>query len=442
MLAILVAAACGGGEGDRVVTVGVVADATLSAESARLRIELSLGDGDGPSTFSEGVVDFESGDGEMRTGPLGSDLGDDAIVARTVDDDLFVGTANSGDEDFSWVRLPPLPTATVAMRPRLDPVSIADELARSSAKLTESGASEVEGDPTTVYRLDLPHGSDLLPSVGVVPADTSVTATMEVDNKRRLRRLEVEPDQPGRATDNDGGTPELLVPEHFELVLWDFGINVDVKEPPSDAIVDFDDPRADDVFAAMFEWPGGDDLLDPPTDAMPVPTGPFAVIASGQWEAVTWEVWQAPGSDGSVCHSVTLQPPPTGSVVGDSAKEAGVPSLSDSTGASSSCGPQADLFVHGDPVQVISGWSRDADYWSMIGIAAPDVASLRVELNEGEAIEVPVDPVSHAFALFHREPLSIEKIVPDAGESASIECVPQDEGGYVSFLNCTGVIAP
>jgi hypothetical protein len=30
-------------------------------------------------------------------------------------------------------------------------------------------------------------------------------------------------------------------------------------------------------------------------------------------------------------------------------------------------------FERGDPVQVITGWSRDADYWSMIGIAAPEI---------------------------------------------------------------------
>ena len=71
----------------------------------------------------------------------------------------------------------------------------------------------------------------------------------------------------------------------------------------------------------------------------------------------------------------------------------------------------------------------------MIGIAAPEISSLRVELNEGEAIQVPVDAASHVFALFHRGPLSIDKVVPDAGASASIECEPQEDDGYgISFL--------
>jgi hypothetical protein len=87
VLATLVAAACGsGGDRDDAATVGSVADATRSANTARLEMELSLADGDGPSAVSEGVVDFESGESEMRTGPLGSDLGDDAMVARTVGD--------------------------------------------------------------------------------------------------------------------------------------------------------------------------------------------------------------------------------------------------------------------------------------------------------------------------------------------------------------------
>ena len=73
-----------------VVTVGSVADATRSAETARLRVELSLAAGDGASTLSEGVVDFASGDSELRTGPLGAELGDDALIVRTVGDDAFV----------------------------------------------------------------------------------------------------------------------------------------------------------------------------------------------------------------------------------------------------------------------------------------------------------------------------------------------------------------
>jgi hypothetical protein len=99
------------------------------------------------------------------------------------------------------------------------------------------------------------------------------------------------------------------------------------------------------------------------------------------------------------------------------------------------------LFERSDPVQVITGWSQDADYWSMIGIAAPEISSLRVELHEGEAIEVPVDPASHVFALFHRGRLSVNKVVPDAGESASIECEPEEDDGYgISFLNCSGFV--
>jgi hypothetical protein len=61
---------------------------------------------------------------------------------------------------------------------------------------------------------------------------------------------------------------------------------------------------------------------------------------------------------------------------------------------------------------------RDADYWSMIGTAAPEISSLRAEPSEGEAIEVP-----------------------ESGGRASIECEPQEDDGYgTSYLNCPGVV--
>jgi hypothetical protein len=270
--------------------------------------------------------------------------------------ELFVGTGNEGEEETLWVRLPMAADAG-AMPLRLDPLSIAEDLARSSGELTESGGSDVQGDPTTVYRLDLPTGSDLLPLLAV-PADVSVTATMEVDNQGRLRRLVAEPDDPGRASDDESGPLEFPVPERSELVLWDFGIDVEVDEPPPGATVDFGDPRAGEVFAAVFDWPGGDS--DRPNDEteleMPVPSGPFALIAQGQWEEVTWEVSQAPGTEGSVCHSVMLRPPPDTGVPGGVSTEADVPGFIESTTPFPSCGPQADMFEHGDPVQVITGW--------------------------------------------------------------------------------------
>jgi hypothetical protein len=404
-------------------------------------MELTLAREDGASTVSEGVVDFASGDSEMRSGPLGSERGDDAIVARTVGGEVFVASGNGGEEETLWVRLS-TPSGADVGRPTLDPVSIADWLARSSGELTEAGTGEVRGEPTTVYRLDLPSGNDLLPLLAV-PAAASVTATMEVDSHGRLRRLVAEPDNPGRPAVDDSGSPEFPVPERSELMLWDFGIEVEVGAPPTHAMVDVDDPRAGDVFAAAFDWPASDGDLpsDEPEMQMPQPSGPFALIAQGQWQDVTWEVWQAPGPEGFVCHSVNLEPPPYGYVPSRASGQAGVPESSDSPGAWTGCGPPADLFERGDPVEVFTGWSAAAEYWSMIGTAAPEISSLRVELDDGEATEVHVDPTTHVFALFSRGPLSIDRVVADAGDSASIECEPQENDGYgISYLSCSGVV--
>jgi hypothetical protein len=441
VLVVLVAAACGdAGDGAGVITTGSVVDATRSAATARLRLEVAHVAGGWTSTASEGVVDFESGDSELKSGPVGSDL-HDGVVVRMVGNEVFLGPEGSEASGGTWVRLS-TPADAQALGLVFDPVSIVGELTRSSGDLTAAGQGEVRGEATTVYRFDLESGSRLLPLLAV-PADTSVTATMEIDHEGRLRRLVVEPDHPGTLTDTGVESFEYPVPERSELELWHFGVDVNVDAPPQDTVTDFDDPASGDALAAIFE-PSElptDVAVDAPEIETPEPAGPFVKVAEGHWGNVSWEVWQAPTSDTRVCHSIILRPPPNRGLLGRIGIDAGSPGAGEAPGETYRCGPQADLFERGDPVQVLTGWSLDADYWSMLGTAAPEISSLRVELDDGEAIDVPVDPASHVFALFSHAPLSIDKLIPDAGRIASIDCEPEEDHGYgVSHLNCAGTV--
>jgi hypothetical protein len=441
VLVVLAAAACeGNGDGAQVITTGSVVDATRSAATARMRVGVSHVAGAWTSTASGGVVDFESGDSELRSGPAGSAL-EDGIVIRMVGNDVFLGATSSEASGGTWVRLP-TPADAEALGVVFDPESIVGELTRASGDLRATGEGEVRGDATTTYRFDLRSGSRLLPLMGV-PADTSVTATIEVDHQGRLRRLVVEPHHPGARTDTGVESFQYPVPERSELQLWDFGVDVNVDNLPHDAVVDFDDPAAADALARIFEpfERANDVAVDAPEMETAEPAGPFAKVAEGRWEDVAWQVWQAPAADDHVCHSIILRPPPYEGLPGTIRTDAGSPGLGDASGDTYSCGPEADLFERGDPVQVITGSSRDADYWSMLGTAAPEISSLQIELNDGEIIDVPVDPASHVFALFSHAPLTIDKVIPDAGSIASIECEPEEDDGYGgSHLNCAGTV--
>jgi hypothetical protein len=152
------------------------------------------------------------------------------------------------------------------------------------------------------------------------------------------------------------------------------------------------------------------------------------------WEDVSWEVWEAPTTDGGVCQTFELDPPPAADEIGDDA----FPGEIEHDGELATCGPKADLFKRGDPVQLIGAWYADADYWYFAGTVAPEISALDVELRNGRRLRVEVDSTSRVFALFSRSELAIKRVRPDAGTKATITCVMEDEEDLAGFLNCSG----
>jgi hypothetical protein len=433
--------ACGdagvGGDGLAMVTGASVAEATQSASSARQRVELVYDD-ELPSSVSEGLIDFDTGDGEFTTSAAGSPSSP-GTVTRMVGGELFLGTGGDEDTGPSWVRigLPSDAGGTIG-RLAMDPLSVVRELTDTAADLRPAGHGEVRGDPTASYRFDLPAGSPLLPGL-MVPAGVAAAGTMDVDDSGRLRRLVVEPDRRPTAAQGED-PPAMPIPLRVEMELWDFGVDVEIEEPDPGSVVDFGNPGAEDVLARIAETSGVDrpepsDVLD--QDDLPQRVGRFALAADGTWEDVSWEIWEAPASDGGACYSLELDPPPFDGWRGEALDQV------DPDGHRDVCGPRADLFDRGDPVQLLGSWSASADYWHVAGTTAPEITRLAVELDSGRTLDVPVDPDSHVFALFSRTPLRVTRVVPDAGDTASIECEPDETDGYgITYLNCSGTVYP
>lgn len=437
MAAVVALVGCSEGDDDGAITVAAVAEATRSADSARIRIDLTYPGREKP-TRTEGVINFRTGESRLET-RFGGTSDESSAITITVGDEWFVGPADHDENGPSWVRFPEPegdrgePFAGLVV----DPAALVDELKRAATDLERAGSGDVRGERTHTYRIKLRSGSRVLPLM-MIPPNESSGGTMDVDNQGRLRRLVIEPDGPGlpKKDDHDAAFP---VPTSSELELWGFGVDVEVEQPHTDDIVDFDDPKAGELMSRIF-----DGLDIPSNDASEVPdpvdpelSGPFVKVAGGTWENVTWEVWEAPTTDGRVCRTFELDPPPAPDRFGDFA----IPGLIQRDGHQASCGPKADLFRSGDPVQQLGSWYADSDYWYFAGTVAPEISALDVELKNGSTIRVEVDPVSKVFTLFSRDGLRIEEVRPDAGGKASITCVVENDQDFAAgFLNCSGTV--
>lgn len=440
-VAVCLAGGCGSSADVPSASAGTVTEATRSAESARLRVAVTSRSGAFTSIVSEGVIDFRTGDSEFTTSLVGVNPAEQRID-RTVSGELFLGTTRPDSSGATWVRILPSSDGTDSVRPMgwVDLTSILDELGNSTAELTRTGEGEVRGDETVIYDFELQVDSGLA-ALTMLAAGTPATTTIDMDREGRLRRLVVEPHDVG-VTPGVAGHGPAVIPDRVELELWDFGIDVDVEKPAPESVVDLDDPRAPELLAQLFgvsdlEPPDRVDLpaMDPPELAEP-----FSEIDHGTWENVSWRVWEASTADDGVCYAVELEPPAMRN--GGANGQLDLPGAIAHNGHSASCGARADWFDRGQPLQLLGDWSESADYWHIIGTAAPNISSLSVELDNGGTIDVPVEPTSHVFVLFSREPLSVRLVVPDAGDAASIRCLPDMTDGYgITDLSCSGSVS-
>lgn len=424
-------------DGDGEVTVAAVADATRSADTARVRMEISFED-DAQSATTEGVVDLRSGDGLLQSQFSTSDAGARVLI---VDGETFVGPSESIDDGPAWITFPQTDLAAdegPLTGVVFDPGTLVEKLQEGATSVKPDGTDEIRGESTTTYRLDFRSGSDVL-SLLSIPKGASASGTMDVDGARRLRRLVVEPDESGFPTEDgreDDGRLRLPVPARATLELWDFGTEIKVERPDPSSVVDFDDPAGGELMSRIF---GGVGMPDGDTEfpdlVEPTLAGPFARVASGSWEDVTWEVWEAPTEDDRVCRTFELTPPPSP----DNGDHPPFPGTVYREDELASCGPRADLFRRGDPVQLLGGTLLTGDYFVLAGEVAPEITALEVVLDDGETLRVPVDPATKLFMHFSRKELELKQLRPDAGSRASIECDFEDDPG-LPFLNCSGTV--
>jgi hypothetical protein len=435
---------CGGGGGGdvpKIVSVAAVADATQAEQTARIELKLTYGTGkDARSTLTEGVIDFESGDEKVETKAERGAKSAAVIVA--VDRHVYFGSTDPPDKGPKWVEFPvPDDAAPTASTMNFDPTGFVRELRTSASDFSETGTSKVHGEKTRTYSLDLRSGSRVL-NMMMIPSTTVATASIDVDRDGRLRRLIVEPDRTATTMTTTEGQPRFPIPARAELQLWDFGTNVDLDRPKQDEIVQFDDPKADDLLSRIFDSATGD-IDEPVSGDLPdldeqKLSGPFARLAAGTWEDVSWEIWEAPTTDGRVCRTLELTPSPAGQ---DDFSDVSIPGEIKHGDRLATCAPRADLFGRGDPVMLLGAQYANATYWFMVGDVAPEISALDIELKDGRVIRVEADPATHIFTLFSRDELEIEEVRPDAGDKATITCEPESPfGSGIGSLNCSGSV--
>lgn len=368
-------------------------------------------------SIGEGSVDFVAGDGRIVSSP-------GSVIWLTKAGEQFLGPQPPPERGPRWVRLPRVEGGdTASITGQMNPALLVGELEKLGTKLTPRGRGRVRGATTTAYEFTIARDADR-PVVLSLPLATRSKAVMDVDDAGRLRRLVVTAPEPAPATADERAYPPL---SRFELELWDFGVDVSVRAPEPNSVVDFDDPRAGELLSAALPFDEDEDVVGgQPDDSL---SGPYSKRASGVWGDVTWEMWEAPTTDGRVCVTFEPTPPPDPQAYplqsGDSL---------DRGANDASCFPRPDLFEEGDPLYTFD-YFGDGEYWYLAGIAAPEIAKLTVTFRGGMRLEVPVDPTTHAFALFNRQPQKIAEITANAGTNTRIRCVPDPELG---LLECSG----
>jgi hypothetical protein len=221
------------------------------------------------------------------------------------------------------------------------------------------------------------------------------------------------------------------------LELWDFGVEVDLVAPDPADVVEWDDPEAHgDIDDGLSDG----EVDDAPFDAdlhVPELTGPFALSAAGAWRDLTWEVWEAPATDGRTCRTFEIDGPEVASL--DVIPYGGWPAHD---GVMALCHPDSDAgFGFVQAAEVLSSGPATADAWYMEGRAAPDVLALEIELADARDLRVPVDPTSGVWVLFDDREVRLTSVVARTVDGQSIACdtEPGDTVGS-SYFFCDGPV--
>jgi hypothetical protein len=224
--------------------VNAASAATQAAGTARGLLTVAHGD---RTVTATGVGDFRSGDASAdialgeRTSPAGT------VLVRRTTAGVYVRLPEGLSPlstDRPWLRIDATDLARLTQLALGDigaqitgaPLDALAYLRAVSGELVDEGPDLTRGEPTTRYRTTIDPRKIVgqLPQALQLPAgagEQSLSASLWIDAKGRLRRLEVSADPSASPGAPDGRAT-------VTLELFDFGVPVQVEAPPADEVTD------------------------------------------------------------------------------------------------------------------------------------------------------------------------------------------------------------
>lgn len=233
-------------------------------------------------------------------------------------------------------------TIAAAVLTPVDPLRLLDSLASVGAGLEAVGEEDVDGVPTTRYRVA---------GGGSGAASRSSTAELWVDVDLRLRRVRAE-------------TPVWGVSDY---TVTELGAALVVEPPPADLIADLE--------ADLQELAGVK------------PAGPYEPVRSGTTEGVRWTLLRAPGTSNGFCWRFEADPPLT------QVSEAFAP-FPEGGRCIGSPTASADVDLDERVGIAVDADAVETSYDALVLVLPPDVVSVEMAGPGGGLTPVEIDPAS------------------------------------------------
>jgi hypothetical protein len=314
--ALLVLGAACGGASQRVdddspakTRIAVVVEATEGVETARVetRVQFSAGEGEPmDDILVQGVVDFERDRG-MATQTVAGNDNLSPSETRWFGARMFMQADGAGLPSFFGVRDRPWTLIDYGTLSEADPCTygfsfgnplnvftlgaggagsrpdaLLDDIRELGGTLDEQDWEDVRGVATTRWRVDLskvevaiPEGCDEV-EYDVEGPDNMPAYEIWTDSQGRVRRIRLD-----MSAAADDGAPAIMTTE-----LYDFGVEVDVEEPPAAEVFDMTERMVE-----MFRGPG--------------------TVAADAWEAIAqsdapgeWTLWFATSDTDVRCYDL------------------------------------------------------------------------------------------------------------------------------------------
>ncbi len=246
----LAAGACGGGGSSAIEIVRASSAKTVAAESSKVSIVLKTDvEGETVTFTADGTFDFDERKGVL-TLDLGSLLAGTTLETRFLGDTAYVSTPAGltgllGGKKFLKLDIKALAAENKqfgSLSGGTDPTSGIEAL-RGAKDVTKVGTEDVRGESTTHYRgtIDLAAAKDAVEGEAAESVDELVALLKSeeipydvwIDSAGRVRRTKFVVDAPASAKTANQATKTAMTIE-----LYDFGVTVDVTEPPAAEVAD------------------------------------------------------------------------------------------------------------------------------------------------------------------------------------------------------------